>query len=286
MTVALGLILGAGLTLVASPRLWPASASGQHGPGASDRMRAWLARAGLDRVPPAVFVVVSAAGGAALAGVVLSIVPVVAVALVAGVVAALLPSTIVTSRGRSRRRLMRAAWPDLVDHLVSSVRSGQSIGDAVAGLAEVGPAETRAAFRDFDRTVVATGTLAPALDDLKARMADPVADRIVETLRMSREVGGTELPAVLRALAAALREDAAVRAEVEARQSWVVNAARLGVAAPWVVLVLLGSRPEAAVAYNSPAGFTLLGVGFGVTVVAYRLMVALGRLPEEPRWFA
>ena len=85
--------------------------------------------------------------------------------------------------------------------------------------------------------VHATGTVGGALDDLKNRLADPVADRIVETLRMSREVGGTELPSILRALAAALRQEAAVRSEVEARQSWVVNAARLGVAAPWIVLL-------------------------------------------------
>jgi tight adherence protein B len=30
----------------------------------------------------------------------------------------------------------------------------------------------------------------------------------------------------------------------------------------------------------------LLGVGLVVTVVAYRVMIALGRLPEERRWFA
>jgi tight adherence protein B len=285
VTVALGLMLGAGVLLIVSPRLWPALAT-DRGPGVGDRMRAWLARAGLDRVHPAVFVVVSLAGGAVAATVAVSLVPVVAVAGVAGVVAGLVPTALVSARGAARRRLLRAAWPDLVDHLVSAVRSGQSLGDAVTGLAEVGPAETRAAFREFGQTVLATGTLGVALDELKGRLGDPVADRIAETLRMSREVGGTELPAVLRALAAALREEGAVRAEVEARQSWVVNAARLGVAAPWVVLLLLGSRPEAAAAYNSAAGFTLLGVGFGVSVVSYRVMVALGKLPEERRWFS
>jgi tight adherence protein B len=249
-------------------------------------MRTRLTQAGLERVPPSVFVVVSAAIGVAVAGVVVSVLPVVAVAIAGGVVAGLLPAAAVGARARARRRLMRTAWPDLVDHLLSSVRSGQSLGDAVAALAGVGPVETRAAFREFGLSVAATGTLAPALDGLKLRLADPVADRIIETLRMAREVGGTELPAVLRALSASLRQDAALRAEVEARQSWVVNAARLGVAAPWIVLVLLGSRPEAAVAYNSPTGLALVGVGFGITVVAYRLMVALGRLPEERRWFA
>jgi tight adherence protein B len=117
-------------------------------------------------------------------------------------------------------------------------------------------------------------------------LADPVADRIVETLRMSREVGGTELPGVLRALAGYVRADAAVRSEVEARQSWVVVAARLGVAAPWIVLLLLAARPEAVAAYNTPAGIALLAGGLVVTFVAYRLMIALGRLPEERRWFA
>lgn len=286
MSVALGLLMGAGLTLIVAPRLWPATARRTRGPGGGARMRAWLARAGIERVPAAVFVIVSTAIGVAVAGVVVTVVPVVAVALVAGLVGGLVPTAAVLARGRARRRLLRAAWPDLVDHLVSSVRSGQSLGDAVAALAEVGPREARDAFREFGRSVITLGTLSPALDDLKDRLADPIADRIVETLRLSREVGGTELPAVLRALAAALREDAAVRTEVEARQSWVVNAARLGVASPWVVLVMLGSRPETAAAYNSPAGLALLGIGFCVTVVAYRVMVALGRLPHEPRWFA
>ena len=45
-----------------------------------------------------------------------------------------------------------------------------------------------------------------------------------------------------------------VRAELRARQSWIVNAARLGVVAPWIVLLMLATRPEGAAAYNSPAG--------------------------------
>lgn len=112
-----------------------------------------------------------------------------------------------------------------------------------------------------------------------------MADRIVETVRMAREVGGTELPTVLRSLSQYLRADAAVRSEVDARQSWVRTAARLGVVAPWIVLLMLGTRPEAAAAYNTPGGAVLVVGGLAATLVAYRLMIALGRLPEEGRWF-
>ena len=102
---------------------------------------------------------------------------------------------------------------------------------------------------------------------------------------MAREVGGTELTTVLRSLASYLREDAAVRAELRARQGWVVNAARLGVAAPWLVLLLLASRPEAAAAYDTPAGSVVILGGLLVSIVAYRIMLRVGRLPEEERWF-
>ena len=64
-----------------------------------------------------------------------------------------------------------------------------------------------------------------------------------------------------------------------------MNAARLGVAAPWIVLVLLSTRPEAAQAYNSPTGIAVIVVGLALSVVAYRIMIAIGRLPEERRWF-
>jgi len=120
---------------------------------------------------------------------------------------------------------------------------------------------------------------------LKATLADPVADRIIETLRMARHVGGTELVGVLRALSASVRADAALRAEVEARQSWVRGAAVVGVVAPWIVLGLLSMRPEGAAAYATASGVVVVLVGAGVSVVAYRLTIRLGRLPEPQRWF-
>ena len=91
-----------------------------------------------------------------------------------------------------------------------------------------------------------------------AHFADPTADRLIEILRMAREVGGTELPSVLRDLGLHLRQDLALRSEVQARQSWVTNAGKLGIAAPWIVLALLATRPEAAAAYATPAGTVLV----------------------------
>jgi len=286
MTIAAGLLFGVGLLLIGSPWIWPRTPTSRPRRAPLDGIRERLARAGLGRVAVGVPIAVSILAGLALGAIVLAVAPVPVLALGAAGVGAAVPLAVLSARARSLRRALRMAWPDLVDHLVSGIRAGLPLAEAVGALAEVGPAETRVAFRTFERRAMGSGNLASALDALKSDLADPVGDRIVETLKMAREVGGSELPAVLRALAMSLRADAAVRSEVEARQSWVRGAARLGVVAPWVVLLLLASRPEAATAYNSPAGLALLVVGLAVTVIAYRIMIALGRLPDERRWFA
>jgi tight adherence protein B len=281
----LGVLLGVGVLLAVSPVLWPAHSGASEKRTAADALRERLAQAGLQRVSAATFVVASILLAAIAGAVTFALVPVTALAVAVAIVGLVLPMIVVLRRGRTVRKNARVVWPDVVDHLVSAVRSGLSLPESIMSLAHTGPPATRAAFATFEHGYRSSGDFAGGLDNLKAHLADPVADRILETVRMSREVGGSELTLVLRNLAAYLRQDAAIRSEVEARQSWVLNSARLGVAAPWIVLVLLATRPEAAAAYNTTAGAVLVVGGLGVSVVAYQIMIGLGRIPEERRWF-
>lgn len=287
-SMALGLLLGVGLLLVASPWLWVRQVPDRSRRGADllAPLRERLAQAGLARLSPAAVIAVSMVFGIAVGFIVLAVSPVVAISVASALAATAAPFMAVLARGRSRRRAMRAVWPDAIDHIVAGLRSGSPLGEALCTLGDSGPLPLRQAFSEFAADFRATAQLAIALDELKQRLADPVADRVVETVRVARDVGGSELPAVLRSFAAHLRADAAVRSEAEARQTWVVSAARLGVAAPWLVLLLLAARPEAVEAYNSPAGALVLLGGLVVTIAAYRIMLALGRLPAERRWFA
>src|SRR6185312_14998165 len=117
--------------------------------------------------------------------------------------------------------------------------AGMSLPEALAQLAVRGPEQLHEPFQTFAEDYRATGRFGECLDRLKVALADPVADRIIESLRVAREVGGTDLGRLLRALSQFLREDARTRAELETRQGWTVNAARLALCAPWVVLLLL-----------------------------------------------
>lgn len=283
MALLLGLTLGLGLFLVWTS-FWTPS---PRGPGSADgwsaRMQDRLTRAGAPGVTPAALVTVAGVGAVVAFLVVAGLTRAPAVAVCFAAMAARAPFALVGARSRSRVRATRAAWPDAVDHLAGGIRAGLSLPQAVAQLGTRGPEELRSAFVSFAVDFRATGRFGESLDALKERLADPVADRIVEALRVTREVGGTDVGTMLRTLSEFLRDDARTRGELEARQSWTVNAARLAVAAPWVVLALLATRPSGVSAYNTAAGATVLAAGAVASVIAYRLMVSIGRLPDEAR---
>jgi tight adherence protein B len=278
-----GLLLGAGLFCVWWSWWEPAPRAPRRSDGWSARTQDLLVLAGAPTITPRALIGASVALGSFVLLVALVLTRAWPVAASFATMAALAPLALVRSRARRRRTSLRDVWPEVVDHLASGVRAGLSLPEAVGQLGERGPIELREPFARFAQDFRATGRFGDCLDALKARLADPVADRIVEALRMTREVGGTDLGKLLRTLSTFLREDARTRGELEARQSWTVNGARLAVAGPWVVLALLATRPETAQAYNSVQGALVLGGGALVSVVAYQIMRRIGRLPEEGR---
>jgi tight adherence protein B len=283
MGALLGLGLGTGLFLV----WWACWASGPARPrrrgGWADRARDTLAQAGYPSVTPQALAITCVGLGATILVAAMAVSRAPALSACFGMGVAWLPVAVVRMRARSRRSGLREAWPDVVDNLASGVRAGLALPEALGQLGERGPEQLRPAFAAFAADYRATGRFGSSLDAFKDSLADPVADRVCEALRIAREVGGSDLGRLLRNLSTFLREEARTRSELEARQSWTVNAARLAVAAPWLVLALLATRPESVEAYNRPAGVLVLGVGAATSVVAYRLMVRLGRLPEERR---
>jgi len=289
VNAVLGLALGAGLVLVFSPWLWPRGER-QHierGPGALNRRaNEMLELAGFAHVAPRVLGAGMVAAALVAAAIVWLATGVAVLCLLAAVAAAAAPVVWLRSRAAKLVRQRRSMWPDVCDLLVGSVRAGLSLPDAIGVLGESAPQALRGAFAQFERDMRVSGHFPSSIDRLKHALADPMADRIIETLRMAREVGGTELVPVLRALSVSIRADAALRGEVESKQSWTKGAAVLGVVAPWLVLAILSLRPEAAQAYASAAGVLLILVGAGVSLVSYRIMLRVGRLPEPRRWFA
>jgi tight adherence protein B len=278
----LGLLFGLGAFMIVRARTVPPTPK-EAGSSWRDRSRDLLVQSGIEGVSPGQLLGASIALGLVAFVIVLGTSRVLVIGLAFGLFASLVPVTLVRRRRAQRSVELREVWPEAVDNLVSGVRAGLSLPEALTQLGSRGPEQLRSAFRRFGEDYRATGRFTESLDRLKANLSDPVGDRVVEALRMAREVGGTDLGRLLRTLSTFLREDARTRAELETRQGWTVNAARLALSAPWVLLLLLSTQPSAVAAYNEPAGAFVLIVGGGVSVVAYRVMIRIAKLPTERR---
>lgn len=281
MGALIGLLAGLGIVLVVwtfgDPH-WRAAPRQRR-----DGLRGLLARAGLGEVSPRSLIGLCIGAFVLATFVMLAVAGVLAIGLVFGALAALLPIAVL--RGRAARRMREHAelWPDAVDNLASAIRAGLSLPESLIQLGERGPEGLRAPFVRFGRDYQATGRFDESLDLLKARLADPVGDRVVEALRIARDVGGGDLGRMLRSLSMFLRDDLRTRGELESRQSWTVNGARLAVAAPWAVLLAMSFQRPVVERYATTIGAVVLAIGAILCVVAYRLMLWIGRLPTERR---
>lgn len=191
------------------------------------------------------------------------------------------------SRKKSHKDVaaINAAWPEVIDHLVSGIQSGLSITESLIGLATRGPAILRPYFAEFEMKMRLDGDFNLAISELKQRCSQHSSDQIFEAIAISKTLGGSELLNILRTVGTFLRQDLALRREIEVKHGWIKNSAHLSAAAPWLLLLLLSTQPATSRAFSTSSGVLILLIGLVMTAIAYIWMNRLGRLPELPRVF-
>lgn len=207
-------------------------------------------------------------------------------ATVVGVVAAGVPIASARSRRRSRRELARQAWPRMIEEIrLQAVTLGRSIPQALLTVGRNGPEELRPAFEAAYREWLISTDFGRTLDVLKARLADPTADAVCETLLVAHEIGGSDVDQRLRALIDDRIQDLQGRKDARSKQAGVRFARTFVLIVP-VGMALVGlAIGDGRAAYRTAGGqlgvllaFALMG---GCWVWAGHLL----RLPEEERVF-
>ena len=282
LALVLSLAMGAGVWLVVSPapRVRPSRPPSR----VMSTLEGLLEEAGHHHLAPGTVLGVMALGASAIGFVVALVIPIPVLGVLSGLASLMMGHGFVIRQRRVRHHRLRMAWPGVIDHIRAGIRSGSDVVGAVRALPENLPPDIAAPVAEFRLDTDGGMSADVALGEWGRRLADPVGDRIVEVLRMAHEVGGTDLPDVLNSLQRSVRHDIAVREDATAKQSWIRSAAVLAVSAPWVVLVVIGSRAETVASYQSVEGTVLLVVGAVVSAVAFRMMQAIGALPTQRRW--
>ena len=185
---------------------------------------------------------------------------------------------LLSARANSRRRAIAAAWPEVLDSMISATSSGVSMIEALIELADKAPYVLRSHFLAFIRNLDSGNSFRDALGVLKSGIADPGADRFVELLRIVHEAGGVGLHEALHNQVTVSRSELALRGEIESKQGWIIGTAKLGLAAPWVIVALLATQPDNKAIYASTSGNAVLLLGLILSVFAYRIIRLLGTI--------
>jgi tight adherence protein B len=250
--------------------------------GASTKL--WLAQAGL-AVSPVQFVLGSLGVATVTFAITAFLTGTALVALVPALAAAALPRAYFGRRRAARLRELQEAWPDGLRDLGASLAAGRSLGHALNTLAESGPAPLRGAFARFPMLSRMLGPVA-ALEVVKAELADPTSDRVIEVLILAQERGGPIVARILDDLVVATTRDVKVLDEVESEGLEMKLNARAVLVMPWFVLVALTIRDGAfRDFYSSAAGLVVVLVGAALCALGAWWIGRLGRAHEERRVF-
>jgi tight adherence protein B len=187
---------------------------------------------------------------------------------------------------RRRRKALAArtaAWPEAIRDVLSSTSVGSTLHHALVALGDTGPEPLRPVWRRFAANA-AVLDVSGALEQVRVELADPVSDRVVETLQAANERGQTVVIDVLRTLADDVAKDLQLAEQIITGQTEVRAQAVVAVLLPFVVLGLLVSTNAGFHRfYSSSAGFVVICVGSLMALAGWKLINAIGKLPTEPR---
>jgi tight adherence protein B len=241
---------------------------------------------GLGAVGPGFVVLFIALVSAFTAWVSFSAIPAPAFALSLGVIVIAFCLEALTLMAKTRRWQVASVWPEVLDSLISASSSGMSMHESFIQLADTGPVVLRPHFRNLQFDLDSGSGLNQALHKLKIDLGQVNVDRLVELCRIVSAAGGEGFYAALRIQVTLVRDELALQGELDSKQGWVAGTAKVAIAAPWLIVAMLCTRPENIAAYANPQGTLILTFGLVMSIFAYRLIQLLGSTSKPPRVFA
>lgn len=197
----------------------------------------------------------------------------------------LLPIFLHTQAEAKRHHQLVEVWPEIIDHIISGLRSGLSIAETIMALSERGPLLTRELFAMCSRRLKSSGNLSEVFELIRFEFKDPIADQVCETLEIARRNGGRDTTLILRTLGDFVRNDIALRSEIRAKHGWIKNSAIIATLAPWILLLILSSQPTTIAAFSTATGVLVLIMGGLMSIAGFLWMTRIGRIQEIPRVF-
>ena len=212
-------------------------------------------------------------------GIVVSIITkVFVIAPVSIVMAILLPGILLNQRKTKMQDQKMQQWTLLIDDLTSGVRAGLTISEALAQALQNCEEPLRSDFQEAILEINRSGQVSKVISILKNQITDTVGVATLKLLQVVLKTGANDLATSLSILSNSSRENHNLIQELKAKQSWVLNGARISIISPWLVLLALWTQESVRNAYQNLIGQLILILVALVGLFGYLVMKRIGRI--------
>ena len=212
-------------------------------------------------------------------GIVVSIITkVFVIAPVSIVMAILLPGILLNQRKIKIQDQKMRQWTLLIYDLTSGVRAGLTISEALAQALQNCEEPLRLDFQEAILEMNRSGQVSKVISILKNQITDTVGVTTLKLLQVVMKTGANDLATSLSILSNSSRENHNLIQELKAKQSWVLNGARISVISPWLVLLALWTQESVRNAYQNLIGQLILILVAAVGLFGYLVMKRIGRI--------
>jgi tight adherence protein B len=215
----------------------------------------------------------------AFMGIVVSLITkVFVIAPVSLAIAILLPGILLNQRKTKMQDQKMQQWTLLIDDLTSGVRAGLTISEALAQALQNCEEPLRSDFQEAILEINRSGQVSKVISILKNQITDAVGVATLKLLQVVLKTGANDLATSLSILSNSSRENHNLIQELKAKQSWVLNGARISVISPWLVLFALWTQESVRNAYQNLIGQLILILVAVVGLFGYLFMKRIGRI--------
>ena len=215
----------------------------------------------------------------AFMGIVVSLITkVFVIAPVSVALAILLPGILLNQRKTKMQDQKMQQWTLLIDDLTSGVRAGLTISEALAQALQNCEEPLRSDFQEAILEINRSGQVSKVISILKNQITDTVGVATLKILQVVLKTGANDLATSLSILSNSSRENYNLIQELQAKQSWVLNGARISVISPWLVLLALWTQESVRNAYQNLIGQLILILVAVVGLFGYLVMKRIGRI--------
>lgn len=212
-------------------------------------------------------------------GLLLSIITKIYVILLASLILAVLIPSLLEKRYRNLVADQKIVqWTNLIDDLSSGVRAGLTLGEALFQALNNSHEPLK---NDFIESIIEfnkTGQISRVMALLEMKITDPVGRTTLKLIQVVLITGANDLATSLNILSHSSRENINLLHELKAKQSWVLNGARISILAPWLVLLALWTQKSVRVAYQDLMGQLILIMVAIIGLVGYFAMKRIGKI--------